>query len=173
MKRRNKRILAVVLAVVMAFGLASTAFAVEPPAAEIEEVVGTVYPQTPIWFSDADFVYEEGVPMPIGNDVLTGRNTVQKIATFGHEYYLVIHPQYFHNVPNPASDNYDDPDDAIAMFTIVDLLVYSPQEDEYVTCLNGNLAAFSDEYLQFNGDGDPYFQFIVALKYVDIANESV
>jgi hypothetical protein len=143
----------------------------DDPGAEPEEDIGIVNPQTPLWYRQPifDYAYEENDPAPVPNgDVLSGRNTVQKIATFNGEYFLIIHPQYFHDVLDPTTDNYDDEDNAISFLTIVDLLVYDTVEEEYVTCLNGSLARFSTDCLQINSENKEYFQFIVELEYVNL-----
>jgi hypothetical protein len=136
------------------------------PATEIEGLDETFTYTTPIWFKDADLVYEEDDV--IGGWTIDGENTVQKLfhSDIDDTYYLIIHPEYF------GSINHDAEDGADAMVTIVDLLVYDPAQDAYAPCLTGNLITVPDSYVQYNGDKQPYLEFIVDLHYIDFCNDT-
>jgi hypothetical protein len=125
----------------------------ELSAAEAEEIIGIPY-NVQVWFQDPDFI----APEP--NDY--GCNTIQKVFYNGQDdtYYMIIHPQYF------GSSDYDNPNGATSMLTIVDLLVDSGG-GAYVPCLTGNLVTVPEAYVRPNTVGYPYLAFIVDYVYID------
>jgi hypothetical protein len=156
-KLLDRRILSLALAIVMAFSLAGTAFAVGSPLPV----------ETPLWFTDPEFINEENNPLgTLGN--LNGHNTIQKVLWSNDDnLYIIIHPQYFGGADS------DDDAYATAMAAIVDIWVYDPIGTDYAPCATGNLLTIPQSYIRYNQSNKAYLQFAVDLTFINFCENTV
>jgi hypothetical protein len=169
---KNKRALALVLAIVMAMSVfAVSAYATSP--------VNSVNPgqNDLLWWADEDFTV--GFVDSSGDGTYWGYDTLQIVdidtSVNPYEFVFIIHPQYYHE-PDPLGPNWEDPDNAIGVFAITDFKVWNPlasDNGEWVDGLvEGGTAVVPSSYLQFNDELDPYFLCELSGMYLDLTTDT-
>jgi hypothetical protein len=148
---KNKRALALVLAIVMAMSVfAVSAYATSPGVGVIPDqddqlwYLTTGFTAADQWFDPYDTEY--------GHDTL--QVVVLDYQPSPEELVFVFHPQYYHE----DVVDYEDPTGAIGVFALTGFEVFNPNVGEYGDWINpvqGGSAIVSLDCLQSTGGTDP------------------
>jgi len=133
----SKKILALVLALAMAFSV----MAVSAYAAS-DEVGVPIDPDEQLWYTDNTFaltsMFEQTLIIDDEPDYfILGYNTIQEVVHKDGYYYLTVHPQYF-----PEYDEYETADYVMEFNSITVMNT----DGHYVECLDGGIAKIPEAY---------------------------
>jgi hypothetical protein len=162
----SKKILALVLALAMAFSV----MAVSAYAAS--DGVG-VAPLTQLWYTNTSFSDEYPQELDIKNssglivptEFELGNNTIQKFVLDGSTYVLATHPQYF------GLGSYDDESTAQYIMEIRNILVWDGYK--YVDCFTDGFAEIPAAYALPSQANPLYFRCLVYSSILNVATGEI
>jgi hypothetical protein len=165
----SKKILALVLALAMAFSV----MAVSAYAASDGVGVPT---NTQLWYADTSLFDQYTQTLDIKNNlgliVSTefdlGVNTIQRFVLDGSTYILATHPQYF-----ALSKDYDDQANAQYIMEIRTILVLNPATGRYEECYADGFAEIPAAYALPSQANPSYFQCIIYSSILNVSTGEI